>query len=108
VKLRRHGNNHVIEVRVEESALRYIETERRVIVITSQQVVWVVDQTRWVSVYPGELGRPDTVVGVLGLMDGEIRRPHSVMNNSLSVIPFLEVVAPVLLMCRMNFRSELH
>ena len=45
MELRRHGNDHVIKIWVEISTLRNIETEGRVVVITSQEVVGIVDKT---------------------------------------------------------------
>jgi len=39
MQLRGHGNNHVVEVRVEVSAFRDVETEWRVVVVTGEQVV---------------------------------------------------------------------
>jgi hypothetical protein len=46
MELRGHSNNHVIEVWVEITTLRYINTEWGTVVITSQQVVGVVMKTR--------------------------------------------------------------
>ncbi len=102
VQLRGHSNDHMIEVGVIVSALGDIETEGGIVVIPSEQVVGVVDQSWGVGVDLGELRRPDTVVGVLGLMDGEVRCPHSIMDHSLSVIPFLEEVTSILLMSGMD------
>ena len=45
-----------------------------------------------------QLGRPHAHVGVLGLMDGEVGRPDSVVDLALPVVPLLEEVASVLLM----------
>ena len=92
----------MIVVRVEISALRYVKTEGRVIVITSQQIVGVVNQTGGVRVGLGELRGPHTVVGILGLMNGEVGWPDSIMDLSLSEIPFLEVISSVFLMSRMD------
>ena len=41
-------------------------------------------------------------------MNSEIRSPHSVMNDSLSVVPFLEVISFVFLMSRMDSGGEDH
>jgi hypothetical protein len=41
-------------------------------------------------------------------MDGEIWRPHPVMNHSLSVVPLLEVIGTILLMSRVNPWGKLH
>ena len=56
----------------------------------------------------GKFGRPHTIVGILSLVDSEIGSPHSIMNNSLSVIPLLEVVTSVLLVSRVDSWSEDH
>ena len=56
----------------------------------------------------GELRRPDSVVSVLCLMDGEVWSPHSVMNNSLSVVPLLEIVSLVLLVSWVELGREDH
>ena len=108
MELRRHGNNHVIEVGVEMATLRNIKTERRVVVIASQQVVRVVDKTGLMGQRVGQIWGPHTEVGVLGLMHSHVRRPHSVMDHALSVIPLLEVVTAVLLVTGMNLGQEHH
>jgi len=83
-------------------------------VIAGQQVVWIVDQTWLMGTSLGELRRPHTHVGVLSLMDSHVWWPDSVMDLTLSEIPFLEEVTTVLLMARMDFgkvdhlRLELH
>ncbi len=108
VELRRHSDDHVIKVRVIVTTFRDIETERRVIVVTSQQVVRVVDETWLMRVSLGEFRRPDTIVSILGLMHGEVRSPHSIMDDSLSIVPLLEVVSLVFLVSGMDSGSEDH
>lgn len=108
VELRGHSDDHVIVVRVIVTTFRHIETERRVIVVTCEQVVGVVDQTWLMGVSLGKFGRPDTIVSILGLMHGEVRSPHSVLDDSLSVVPLLEVVALVFLMGGVNSWCEDH
>jgi hypothetical protein len=76
--------------------------------ITSQQIVRVVDKTRLMRVGLWEFRWPDSIVGVFGLMNSEVRSPHSIVNDSLSVIPLLEVITFVLLMCWVNSWSEDH
>ena len=56
----------------------------------------------------GEFRGPHSIVGILGLMNCEVRRPDSVVNDSLSVIPLLEVVTSVFLVSRMNFGCKDH
>jgi hypothetical protein len=98
----------MIEVGVEVAAFGHIKTEGSSVVITSQEVVRVVNQTGLMSVCLGELRGPHTVVGILGLMNGEVGWPDSIMDHSLSVVPFLEVVTSVLLMSGMDLGSEDH
>jgi len=98
----------MIKIRVEVSAFWNIMTEGRVVVIASQHVVRVVDKSWRVRIYFREFRGPHSTVGVLSLMHCEIGRPHSVMNNSLSEVPFLEVISFVLLMSWMEFRQEYH
>jgi hypothetical protein len=46
MELRRHGDNHVIEVRVKVATFRYINTERSRVVVSSQEIVRIVVETR--------------------------------------------------------------
>jgi hypothetical protein len=108
MELRRHGNNHVIKVRIEVSTFWHIMTEGRVVVVTSQHVVGVVDQSWRMRIHLGELRRPHSTIGILSLMHCEIGRPHSVMDNSLSEVPFLEIVSFVLLVSWVELRQEYH
>lgn len=108
MELRRHSNNHMIVVGVEVTTLRYIKSERRRVMVTSQQVVRVVHDTGRVHGNLGQLWGPDTHVSSLSLMDSLIWGPHAVMDDSLSVIPFLEVIGSVLLMSGVNSGQEFH
>ena len=108
MELRRHGDDHVIEVGVEVTTLRDIETEGRRVVVASQQVVGVVDQTRGVSGSLGQLRGPHSLVGVLSLMHSHVWGPDSVMDLALAVVPLLEVVRAVLLMAGMDLGKEHH
>jgi hypothetical protein len=103
VELRRHRDNHVIEVGIEVAALGDIKAKGRGVVVTCKEVVRVVDQTRLVSTCLGQLRRPYTHVGILGLVDSKIGWPHSVMNLSLTVVPFLEEITSILLVSWVNF-----
>ena len=76
--------------------------------VASEQVVGVVCNTRLHSTSLGELRRPDTLIGVLGLMDGHVGWPDSVVNLTLSEVPLLEVVRAVLLMTRMDLGQVDH
>ena len=104
MKLGWHGDNHVIVIRVEVSALWNIKTKWWRVVITSKQVVRVVGETRLMGGGLGEFWRPDTLIGVLSLMNGHVWWPDSVMDLSLAEIPLLEVITSVFLMSRVNFR----
>jgi len=97
-----HSNNHVIVVWIEMSSLWDIKTERWVVVVTGKKVVWVVDQSWVVGCCLGQIWRPDTEVSILGLMDGHVWWPHSIVNNSLSKVPLLEEVTSVFLMSWVN------
>jgi len=98
VQLWGHRDNHVIEVRVEVATLWHVQTEWWSVVVAGQQVVWVVGQTRLHVTCLRQLWWPDTLVGVLGLMDGHVWWPDSVVDLSLTEVPLLEVVRAVLLM----------
>ena len=56
----------------------------------------------------GELGWPGSVVSILGLMNRHVRGPHSIIDHSLPVVPFLEEITFVLLMPWMNSRGVDH
>ena len=92
----------MIVVGVEVSSLWHIKTERWVVVISSKQVVWIVDETWVVGSSLGEIWRPDTKVSILGLMDSHVWWPHSIMDHSLSEVPLLEEITSVLLMSWVN------
>jgi hypothetical protein len=108
VKLGRHSNNHVIVVGVEVTTLGHIKTKWRCVMVTSEQVVGVVGDTRLHRTGLGQLRRPDTLIGVLGLMDGHVRWPDSVLNLTLSEVPLLEVVRTILLMTGVDLGQVNH
>jgi hypothetical protein len=93
-----HGDNHVIVVGVEVATLWDIETKWWGVVVSSQQVVRVVGQTRLHETCLGQLWGPHTLVGVLSLMHSHVGWPDSVVNSALSEVPLLEIVRAVLLM----------
>lgn len=103
-----HSNNHVIVVWVVVSTLWNIKTEWWVVMVTSQEVVRVVDQSWGVRKSLGKIWWPDTHVGVLGLMHGHVWWPHSIMDDSLSVVPLLEEITSVFLMTWMNLGEVDH
>jgi len=91
----------VIIVRVEVFTLGNIDTERRLIVVTSQDVEDIVDTTGSESNL-GQINGPNTTISILTLILREIRRIDSVVNNSISFIPFLLVVLLIMVMSRMD------
>jgi hypothetical protein len=108
VKLGRHGDNHVIVVGVEVTTLRNIVTERSCVMIAGEQIVGVVSKTDLMGGDLGELWGPYTLVGVLSLMDGHIGWPDSILDLTLTEVPFLEVVRTILLMSGMDLRKVDH
>ena len=108
VELGRHGDNHVIVVGVEVATLGHIKTEWWLVVVTSQQVVGVVDETRLHETSLGQLWWPHTHVGVLGGVDGHVGWPDPVVDLTLAEVPLLEVVAAVLLVTRVDLRQVDH
>lgn len=101
IKLSGHTNDHMIIVRVEVFTLGDIDTIRGLVVITGQDVEDIVDTTGSESNL-GKIDGPDTVVGVLTLILREIRGIDSVVDVSVSFIPFLIVVLLVMMMGRMD------
>jgi len=101
IKLSGHTNDHMIIVGVEVFTLGDIDTMRGLVVVTGQDVEDVVDATRSESNL-GQIDGPDTVVGVFTLILGELGRIDSVVNVSVSFIPFLIVVLLVMMMGRMD------
>jgi len=108
VELRGHSDDHVIVVRVEVPALRDVESEGRAVVVAGQEVIRVVDVSRAVGDSLGQILGPESSVGVLSVMHGEVWWPDAVMDLSLSEVPLLEEVALVFLMSRMNLAKEDH
>lgn len=104
MKLGGHSNNHMIEVRIVISTFWDIKTEGWVIVITSQKVIWIINKTWLMSGNFCEFRWPDTIVCILSLMNSEVRSPDSILNNSLSVIPFLEIISFIFLMSGVDLR----
>jgi len=103
-----HSNDHVIVVWVVVSSLWHIKTEWWVVMVTGQEVVGVVDQSWGVGKSLGKIWWPDTHVGVLGLMHSHVWWPHSIMDDSLSVVPLLEEITSVFLMTWMNLGEVDH
>jgi len=108
MELRGHRNDHVVVVGVEVTTFWNVKTKWRRVVEASEQVVWVVRQTWLMGCGPGQVRWPDTLVGILGLMHSHVGRPDSVTDHTLAIVPFLEVITFVLLMCGVDFGKEDH
>jgi len=108
VQLRGHSDNHVIVVRVEVAALGDIDTEWRLVVVAGHEIVGVVRETGGHGGGLGEFWGPHAQVGSLGLVDGLVWWPDSVMDNALTIIPLLEEVTAMLLMSGVDTGQELH
>jgi len=108
VQLWWHGDNHVIEVGVEITTLRNVVAKGGFVMETSQQVVSIVGQTDLMSGHLAEIWRPDTLVGLLRLMDSHVGWPDSVVDLALAEVPLLEVVTSVLLVTGMDLGEVDH
>ena len=93
---------------VEITTLWNVKSERRAVMETSQQVIRVVGQTRLMCCSFGQIRRPDSLISIFSLMNSHVWWPDSVMDLTLTVIPLLEVIAPILLMTWVNFGKEDH
>lgn len=69
----------------------HVHSVRSFIMIPSHDVVDIVDSS-WSQPYFGEISGPNTSVGILGLILGEIGRVNMVMDVAISFIPFLIVI----------------
>lgn len=67
MELSRHANDHVIEVRVEMLAFGNVHAFGRRVVVARKNVVNVVDAS-WPETDLGEVRRPHSSIGVLGLL----------------------------------------
>lgn len=76
--------------------------------VASQQVIGIAGKTGLMGGSLGEFRRPHTLVGLLGLMHGHVRRPDAVIDLTLTEVPFLEVVTTIFLMSGMNLGKENH
>jgi len=108
VQLWWHGYDHMVKVRVEISSLWHIMPKWRCIVITSKQVVGVVDETARMGSDLAQFWWPHSIICSFCLMNCKIGSPHSIVDLSLPVVPLLEVVSFVLLMGWMNSWREYH
>lgn len=101
IELLGHTNNHVIEVWVEMFSLGDISSEWSLIVISGGDIVDIVNTT-WSHSDLGEIGWPNSSIGILGLILGEIWGIDVIGDNSISFIPLLVVVLFEVLMSWVN------
>jgi len=101
VKLSWHTNNHMIEVRVEMFSFWNIHSIWGFEMITSHDVVNIVDSS-WSESDLEEISWPDTSVGVFGLILWVVGCVHMVVNISVSFIPFLIIILFEVLMSWMD------
>lgn len=81
----------MIKVRIEGFSFRNVDSEGRFEVVTSGDVVNVVDTSGSHSHF-GEIGGPSSSIGIFGLILGVVRGIDSIRNNSISFVPFLIIV----------------
>jgi len=81
----------MVEIRVEVLAFGHVEPFRRLVMITGQNVVNVVDSSRSESDF-GEIRGPYASICVLGLLLGVVGGVNAVVDESVTVLPLLVVV----------------
>ena len=69
--------------------------------IPSQNVIDVVDSSRSEPDF-GEIRRPHTSISVLSLLLRVVRSVDTVVDQSVTVLPFLIVILFEMVMCRVN------
>lgn len=91
MQLSGHADDHVVEIGVEVFALGHVQSFGRQVMVTSEHVVDVVESS---GSEPdlGEIGGPHASVGIFGFFLGIVGRVDSVVNQSVSVFPFLVIV----------------
>ena len=97
----------MIEVRIEVFSLRDIHAERRGEVISCGDIIDVVETTGS-ELDLGEISWPNTSVSILSLILGEIWWVDVIGDDSISLIPFLEVVLLEMLMSRVDSEIAHH
>lgn len=91
IELTGHTNNHMIKVGVEVLALGDIQTLGRLVVVTGQDVVDVVESSGSVTDL-GEVSGPHPAVGVLALLLGVVGGVNTVVDQTVTVLPLLVIV----------------
>lgn len=101
MELSGHADDHVVEVGVEVFALGDVDPEWGLEVVAGHDVVDVVDGS---GSQPdlGEVGGPDSPIGVLGLVLRVVGGVHVVVDVPVSVVPLLIVVLLEVLVSRVD------
>jgi hypothetical protein len=81
----------VIEIRIESFSFGNINTERRFKVISSRNIINVIDRSGSHSDFR-EIGGPNSSIGSFSLILRVVRRIDSVRNDSISFVPFLIII----------------
>ena len=97
----------MIEVWIEGFSLRDIHAEGRWEVISCGNVVDIVETTGS-ELDLGEISWPNTTISILSLILGEIWWVNVIGNDSISFVPFLEVVLLEVLMSRVDSEIAHH
>jgi hypothetical protein len=95
----------VIEVRVEMFSFRDIDSFRGLVVVTSEDVVDVVETTRSKFDF-GKICGPDSSVSIFGFILRVVRGIDSVVDISISVFPFLVIVLFEVVVGRVNGKER--
>jgi hypothetical protein len=79
-----------------------------IIMISCEQIIRIINHSWRMGISFWQFRWPNSTISIFSLMNCKIRSPDSIMNNTLTEVPFLEVVSLVFLMSWMNFRWENH
>lgn len=101
IELSGHADDHMVEIRVEMLAFGDIQAFGRLVMVAGQDIVNVVESAG-TEFDLGEIGGPHPAVGVLGLFLGVIRRVDAVVNQTVTVFPFLVIVLFKVVMGRVD------
>lgn len=107
MELSGHTDNHVVIIRVEWFSLRNIHAEGWLEEVTSWNIINVSKASRSKSNF-GEISGPNSLICVFSLILWVVRRINSVVNNSVSFIPFLVVVLFKVVVSRVNSEILAH
>lgn len=101
IELSGHSDDHVVEIRIEVLAFRNVQAFRRLVMVASQDVVNVIESSR-TEFDLGEISGPHSSVGVFGFFLGVIRRVDAIVNETVTVFPFLVIVLFKVVMGRVD------